>query len=106
MPLDLMKLQVPEAERIAYAEGFTMAAELFARIAALEVERDALQAQLDDIPSEKERDQDARDLEQYKEFFFDCFARLAGHYPCPQVSSDYDKAVIFAAIEKSEGGAE
>jgi len=100
--IDLLTLPAADAERIAYAEGFTMAAELFARIASLEAERDALQAQLDDTPSEKERDQDARDLEQYKEFFFDCFARLAGHYPCPQVSSDYDKAVIFAAIEQGE----
>jgi len=100
--IDLLKLEPVEAERIAYAEGFTMAAKLFARVAALEAERDALQAQLDDIPDEKEREQDARDLEQYKEFFFDCFARLAGHYPCPSVSSDYDKSVIFAAIERGE----
>jgi hypothetical protein len=100
--IDLLKLEPVEAERIAYAEGFTMAAELFARVAALEAERDALQAQLDDIPDEKEREQDARVLEQYKEFFFDCFARLAGHYPCPSVSSDYDKSVIFAAIERGE----
>lgn len=60
--IDLLKLEAPEAERIAYAEGFTMAAELF--------------------------------------------ARLAGHYPAPSVSSDYDKSVIFAAIEKGEGGAD
>lgn len=37
--IDLLKLQAPEAERIAYSEGFTMAAELFARIAELEAER-------------------------------------------------------------------
>ena len=42
MPLDLLKLEADEAERIAYSEGFTMAAELFARIAELEAERDAL----------------------------------------------------------------
>ena len=39
MPLDLLKLEPAEAERIAYAEGFTMAAELFARIDALTAER-------------------------------------------------------------------
>jgi hypothetical protein len=38
MPLDLLNLPADEAERIAYTEGFTMAAELFARIAELEAE--------------------------------------------------------------------
>jgi hypothetical protein len=45
--IDLLKLESPEAERIAYAEGFTMAAELFARIAELEAERDALAEELE-----------------------------------------------------------
>jgi hypothetical protein len=45
--IDLLTLQPEEAERIAYTEGFTMAAQLFARIAQLEAERDALQNQLD-----------------------------------------------------------
>jgi hypothetical protein len=104
--IDLTRLPAAEAERLAYAEGFTGTAELFARIAALEAERDSLQAQLDDLPNESERDQNARDLENYRQFFFDCFQRLAGHYPCPSVTSDYDQSVIFAAIEKSEGGAD
>lgn len=104
--IDLLKLEPIEAERIAYAEGFTGTADLFARIAALEAERDSLQAQLDDLPNESERDQNARDLENYRQFFFDCFQRLAGHYPCPSVTSDYDQSVIFAAIERGEGGAE
>jgi hypothetical protein len=34
--IDLLKLESTEAERIAYTEGFPMAAELFARIADLE----------------------------------------------------------------------
>lgn len=102
--INLMNLPAADAERIAYAEGFTGTAELFARVAALEVELDALQAQIDDIPSERQRAQDAQDLEQLKQFFYDCFERLAGHYPCPEWSSDYDKSVIFAAIEKAEGG--
>jgi hypothetical protein len=45
--IDLTKLKPGEAERIAYAEGFTMAAQLFARIAELEAERDALLETLD-----------------------------------------------------------
>lgn len=40
--LDLTKLQAVEAERIAYAEGFTMAAELFARIETLEADNQKL----------------------------------------------------------------
>ena len=99
MPLDLLKLEAPEAERIAYAEGFTMAAELFARIADLEAERDAMAAEDDSLARWENENGGA---EQYKEFFFDCFARLAGHYPAPRISSDYDKSVIFAAIEKGE----
>lgn len=106
--IDLLRLEAPEAERIAYAEGFTMAAELFARIAELEAERDQLAEEL-----EKAQDAAAEDSlthwekengnpDNFKEFFYDCFARLAGHYPCPEVSSDYDKSVIFAAIEKGE----
>ena len=34
--IDLLKIPASDAERIAYAEGFTMAAELFARIEELE----------------------------------------------------------------------
>ena len=97
--IDLTKLEPSEAERIAYTEGFTMAAQLFAKIADLEAERDLLQGQLDDIPSEKERNRDAQDLEQLKEFFYDCFQKLPGHYSCPSWSNDYDKSVIFDAIE-------
>jgi hypothetical protein len=105
--IDLLKLEAPEAERIAYAEGFTMAAELFARIADLEAERDALAGELEDLkdaqPDPRQVQQDAQDLEHLKQFFYDCFQRLAGHYPAPSVTSDYDKSVIFAAIERGEG---
>jgi hypothetical protein len=34
--IDLLKLPASDAERLAYAEGFTMAAELFKRIDELE----------------------------------------------------------------------
>lgn len=106
--LDLTKLHPVEAERIAYAEGFTMAAELFARIAELEAERDALTEELEAAKdaaaddSLKHWENENGNPDDFKEFFYDCFARLAGHYPAPDVSSDYDKSVIFAAIEKGE----
>lgn len=104
MPLNLLNLPATEAERLAYAEGFTMAAELFARIAELEAERDQLAEELeaakDDSLTQWENQNGNPD--QYKEFFYDCFARLAGEYPAPSVSNDYDKSVIFEAIEKGE----
>ena len=104
--IDLLRLQPSEAERIAYAEGFTMAAELFARIDALTAERDQLAEELERVKDEAADDSLARwenqngNPDQYKEFFYDCFARLAGEYPAPSVSNDYDKSVIFEAIEK------
>jgi hypothetical protein len=107
--IDLLTLPAADAERIAYAEGFTMAAELFARIAALEAERDALARELEELEDKAADDSLARwerdngPADAYRQFFDDCFERLAGHYPAPSVTSDYDQSVIFAAIEKGEG---
>ena len=108
MPLNLLTLPASEAERLAYSEGFTGTAELFARIAALEAERDALEAELDEARADSltRWEENHGPAEAYKQFFEDCFERLAGHYPAPSVTSDYDQSVIFAAIERGEGGAE
>ena len=57
--IDLLKIESSEAERIAYAEGFTMAAELFARITKLEADNLALTQE-----NEILRDQLA-DMERY-----------------------------------------
>ena len=104
MPLDLLSLPADDAERIAYAEGFTMAAELFARIAQLESINRALEAEIEDLKDNAKSfarwEQRNGPVELYKEFFDDCFTRLAGHYPAPSINSDYDKSVIFDAIEK------
>lgn len=54
MPLNLLTLPASEAERLAYSEGFTGTAELFARIAALEAERDALLEELDKVREGKQ----------------------------------------------------
>ena len=105
--IDLLKLEAHEAERIAYAEGL-MTAELFARIAELEAEQDALAKELENAREDavndslKEWERENGPAEAYKQFFLDCFARLAGEYPCPSITSDYDKSVIFAAIDKGE----
>ena len=106
MPLNLLNLPATEAERLAYAEGFTMAAELFARIAELEAERDTLTQELEDLKDKAAEDsltqweENHGPADAYKQFFEDCFERLAGHYPCPSVTSDHDKSVIFEVIEK------
>lgn len=117
MPLNLLTLPASEAERLAYSEGFTGTAELFARIAALEAERDALLEELEKAEDDARADSLTRweenhgPADAYKQFFKDCFERLAGYYPAPSVTSDYDQSVIFAAIERGEeldanGGAE
>ena len=101
--MNIHTMTIEERERLAYAEGFTETAALLGQLDDTERERDAMQYELDDIPSEAQRNQDAEDLENLKRFFYDCFERLAGHYPTPSWTSDYDKNVIFEAIEKGAG---
>lgn len=57
--IDLLNIPADDAERIAYTEGFTMAAELFKRIADLEAdnlkltrENDILRDQLADMEAD------------------------------------------------------
>jgi outer membrane murein-binding lipoprotein Lpp len=106
--MNTQQLTTEEQERAAYMAGDTRAAELLAQIAQLEAERDALAEELEKVKDEAADDSLTRwenengNPDDFKEFFYDCFARLAGHYPAPDVSSDYDKSVIFAAIEKGE----
>lgn len=105
MPIDLMNLPAAEAERIAYSEGLTMEAELFARIADLEAQVEALEVKLDEARDDSLTSWEKYNgpAEQYREFFFDCFQYLGGHYPTPSVTSDYDKSVIFDTIAKGAG---
>lgn len=49
MPLDLMTLPTEEAERLAYAEGFTGTATLFGRLADAERERDVLAEEVESL---------------------------------------------------------
>jgi outer membrane murein-binding lipoprotein Lpp len=106
--MNTQQLTTEEQERAAYMAGDTRAAELLAQIAQLEAERDALAEELENLKDAAADDSLERwenengNPDDFKEFFYDCFARLAGHYPAPDVSSDYDKSVIFAAIEKGE----
>jgi hypothetical protein len=106
--MNTQQLTTEEQERAAYMAGDTRAAELLAQIAQLEAERDALAEELENLKDAAADDSLERwenengNPDDFKEFFYDCFARLAGHYPAPDVSSDYDKGVIFGAIEKGE----
>ena len=52
MPLDLMKLPAAEAEALAYAEGFTGTAHLFARIADLQKALGEAVAQIEQLESD------------------------------------------------------
>lgn len=94
-----------EIERAAYVAGDTATAGLLARIAELEEKIEEMEEKIvnDSLLEWNRRNGDA---EQYKDFFFDCFYRLNSRYPAPDVSSDYDKSLIFAAIERGEGMAE
>ena len=47
--IDLTRLPAAEAERLAYAEGFTGTAELFARIAEFVAERNELRNALENL---------------------------------------------------------
>ena len=97
-----------ELERIAYVNGDTSQADLVARIVELEGEVAALEDQLSDAQADSLSSWEKNNgpASEYHDFFFDCFARLDGAYPCASVTSDYDKGVIFAAIERGEGVAE
>ena len=100
-------------ETQAYLDGNIELADALARIADLEVEVEALEAE---VKALEEKIEGAETLEswensygpayEYYQFFNECFARLNGHYPCPSVTSDYDKSIIFNAIERGEGVAE
>ena len=98
-----------ELERAAYVAGDTATAELLARIAELEKENEELEEKNDELEDKVANDSLSEwnrcngDTGQYKAFFYDCFYRLNRHYPGPSISSDYDKSVIFKAIERGEG---
>ncbi len=52
MTIDLMTIPATEAERMAYAEGFTRTAALFARIATLEDDKSMLDDALERLEIE------------------------------------------------------
>lgn len=63
-----MTIPADEAERLAYAEGFTRTAELFARIADLEATRAVLNQEIENLQAElKMAHADTRDAVSHAE---------------------------------------
>ena len=98
----LTEAQALEAERAAYTAGRAHEAALLARIAELESDleqaRGALAAA--ESASLSRWEQSNGPADEYRDFFFRCFLSLPEHYPAPSITSEYDQAVIFYAIER------
>ena len=86
----------------AYLDGNIELADALARIAELEAEVEALENAAADVVSLESWENSYGPAYEYYQFFNECFARLNEHYPCPSVTSDYDKSIIFEAIERGE----
>ena len=104
-----MNYSYDEQERMAYISGNTQMAAGYAAMEDLEtvlsdadlnLDRD-ISTQIEEIQTKAITD-NCPDYEAYKQFFDDCFSRLDGHYPCPSVTSDHDRGVIFDAIDRGE----
>lgn len=93
---------IQEQEQAAYMAGDTRTADLLARIAELEAQVLELEDKIEDTATLEDWEKNNGAAYDYVQFFNGCFERLAGHYPAPSVSSDYDKSIIFAAIERGE----
>ena len=90
-----------EKARSAEFAGDDEKAALYAALAEIQEAHDSM---AEDYDENKRTVEIQADYEAYKEFFFECFERLSAHYPAPSVTSDYDKSVIFDAIQKGEDG--
>ena len=90
-------------ETQAYLDGNIELADALARIAELEAEVEALENAANNVVTLEIWESKNGPAYDYYQFFHDCFARLNAHYPYPSVTSDYDKSIIFNAIERGEG---
>ena len=92
-----------EAARAAYiagnvelSEAYDVLADTLDKVEAFE-EEITLEAFEEEITLEEWEKQNGS-AQDYYAFFHDCFEMLEGKYPAPNISSDYDKSVIFDAI--------
>lgn len=98
-PIDFDNIEaLRESARAAYIEGNTILSEALDRLADA-YDRIETLGEVETLERWEEKNGPAS---EYKEFFESCFDRLSGHHPCPSVTSDYDKSVIFEAISKGE----
>lgn len=93
---------IAELERRAYAENAPALAECLTALHDALLRINELEEQIDDTETIEQWSRKNGPADSYKEFFDSCFERLAGHYTCPSVTSDYDCGVIFQAIERGE----
>ena len=98
----LTTAELDERESVAYMAGDTKTADLLALVAELQREVETLQEKIEDIETLEDWERRNGPAEDYKSFFYECFDRLHSHYPAPSITSDYDKSIIFEAIEKGE----
>ena len=73
--------------------------DLVAYVIGLRNEVEALEEQIEDIETLEAWEKKNGAASAYYEFFNECFERLPTQYPCPSVTNEYDKSVIFDAIE-------
>ena len=91
-----------DLERAAYLAGHVELANAYARIVELETQVEILEETISDTETLEQWEKNHGSAQQYYAFFLECCARLNGHYPCPDVSSDYDCGVIYQSIERGE----
>lgn len=85
-----------EKSNLAYLSGNVELSEALEQLADSMDEIDNLKDELESITRKPV------DYDEYRQFFSDCFESLASHYPCPSVTNDCDKSVIFDAIRAGE----
>ena len=93
---------IQDQEQLAYLTGDVRTADLLAQIVELEEKVRVLEDQIEDTMTLEEWEKRNGPAYDYVQFFQECFERLSGHYPCPSVTSDYDKSIVFDAIERGE----
>lgn len=91
-----------EQEQAAYMNGDRTTAALLGRILELEAQVLELENKIDDTATLEGWEARNGSAYEYVQFFQECFERLGAHYPAPSISSDFDKSVIFGAIEAGE----
>lgn len=93
---------IAELERRAYTEGAPALAEVLAALHDALQRINEIEALIDDTETLAQWERKNGPADSYKEFFYESFYRLNRSYPGPSVTNEYDKGVIFQAIERGE----